>query len=362
MAELPHRWVGQVYALLLAAALAWPAAALEVAQPGVNENEEVRAQLDTAQKALGRGDFRAARKAYEKAVRLTGGRSGEVLAVIADSYGRAGRFDDCVDAARRGLQVASTPELQAHLENRLGLALYNSYKNGRDGRDRGDKKTLDEAAGHFRKALDLSGGRTNAIRFNLGIALLAQSHDEEGVAVLKDFLEHPPDGGDPAMARRLIADPRRAREAFAPDFSAVTLSGQPLSLDDLKGKVVLIDFWASWCGPCRASGPALKKLAEKMKQEPFVLLGVSTDRDEAKMRGYLTREAEPWPQLWDQAGRLSQIFNVIGLPTFLVLDGEGRIVFSTRGWGSANERELTSAVRRAIDQLRSDSAAKAGKS
>jgi thiol-disulfide isomerase/thioredoxin len=359
MAEIPQRWVGQVCALLLAAALAWPAAAREVAQPGVSE--EVRAQLDTAQKALARGDFRAARKAYEKAVRLTGGRSGEVLAVIADSYGRAGRFDDCVDAARRGLQVASTPELQAHLENRLGMALYNSYKQGRDGRDKGDKKTLDEVVGHFRKALDLSGGQQNAIRFNFGIALLAQRHDEEGVAVLKDFLEHPPDGGDPVMARRLIADPRRAREAFAPDFSEVTLSGQPVALDDLKGKVVLIDFWATWCGPCRASAPALKKLAEKMKQEPFVLLGVSTDRDEAKLRGYLAREAEPWPQLWDQAGRLSQSFHVSGLPTFLLLDGDGRIVFSTRGWGPAQERELGSAVGRAVDQLRSDSAAKSGK-
>jgi thiol-disulfide isomerase/thioredoxin len=339
--------------LLLAAALAVPALATGAGTP--DESAQVQAQLDAGQQALGRHDYRGALEAYKLADRLSGGQSAVALEGLATSYEMSGHLGDSIKAARRGVEVASAPAVRVRLENYLGLALYHKFQSDHDQRE------LAEAIANLRQAFDHSGGRWNVVRYNLGFALLAQSRDEEGVALLRAFVERQPEGAEADRARRLIADPRRAREAFAPDFSVVTLDGQTLSLDDLKGKVVLIDFWATWCGPCRESTPALKRLAEKAKQDPVVLFGVSADRDAAKLRDYLAREAVGWPQYWDQAGKLERLFGVRAYPTFVVLDGDGRVVYSGQGWSMGTERELKSAIRRAVDQVKSASQAKAGK-
>jgi thiol-disulfide isomerase/thioredoxin len=347
-------FAGTCRALLLAAALA--ASALPAGAAAPDESAPVQVQLDAGRQALGRHDYRAALEAYKQADRLAAGHSAAALDGLATAYEMSGRLGDCIKAARRGVEEASTPAMRARLENHLGLALYYKFQSDHDQRE------LAEAVANLRQALDHSGGQANVVRYNLGSALLAQSRDEEGVAVLRDFLERQPVGAEAERARQLIADPRRAREAFAPDFSVVTLDGQNLSLDDLKGKVVLIDFWATWCGPCRESTPALKRLAEKGKQEPFVLFGISADRDGAKLRDYLAHEALGWPQYWDQAGNLERLFGVMAFPTFVVLDGEGRIVYTQRGWSSGRERELKSAISRAVDQIKSSGHAKTGKS
>jgi thiol-disulfide isomerase/thioredoxin len=335
-------------ALLLAAALAQPAAVALGAEPASPQQQaEVKEQLDRAQQALGRNDFKSALEAFKRADHLAGGHSVEACAGLAAIDSRAGLYPDGIKTARRGLEMATTPGDQSRFANWLGLSLYQKSKSQQD------KKALDEAIVSFRQALELSGGRSNAVRFNLGIALLARSQDEEGVAVLRAFLEAQPEGADTTQAKRFIADPRRARDAFAPDFSLLTLDAKSISLEDLKGRAVLIDFWATWCEPCRESAPFLKQLAEKMKQQPFVLLGVSADRDEAKLRTFLSHEAagETWPQYWDQGGKMARMFQVNAFPTFIVLDGDGRIVLTTQGWNSKREHDVQSAVSHTIDQL-----------
>lgn len=343
------RFIALSRTLLLAAALAastLAAPALAAGGAAPEDAGEVKAQLDAGQQALGRHDDRAALEAYKQADRLAGGSSAVALDGLATAYERSGRFDDAIKTARRGVEAASTPGLRVKLDNHLGLALYQKFKRGRDQRD------LTEAVATLRKAFDLSGDQSIAVRYNLGFALLAQGKDEEGVTLLRSFLERQPEGAEADRARRLIADPRRAREAFAPDFSVVTLDGRSLSLADLKGKVVLMDFWATWCGPCRESSPSLKRLAEKSKQDSFVILGVSADSDGAKLRDYLARENVGWPQYWDQARTIENLFGVRALPTFVVLDGDGRIVYTNTGWSSSRERELKSAINRAVDGLR----------
>ena len=95
------------------------------------------------------------------------------------------------------------------------------------------------------------------MRFNLGLVLLRMERDDEGVSELREFVKLVPNAASAAEARRMIADPRRARVSFAPDFAVVSLDGQKLSLESLRGKTVLIDFWGTWCPPCRAATPDL---------------------------------------------------------------------------------------------------------
>jgi len=345
MLEPARRFIAMTCTLLLAAALAAPAVAAGAAAP--DDAGEIKAQLDAGQQALGRHDYRGAQEAYKKADRLAGGRSAAALEGLATAYENTGRFDDGIKTARKGVEAASTPALQVKLNNHLGLALYQKFK-----RDH-DQRNLAEAIATLRKALDLSGGESLTVRYNLGFALLAQARDEEGLAMLRSFLERQPEGAEADRARRLIADPRRAREAFAPDFSVVTLDGRSLSLDDLKGKVVLMDFWATWCAPCRESTPSLKRFAERSKQDSFVILGISADSDGAKLQEYLARESVGWPQYWDKVRTIENLFGVRALPTFVVLDGDGRIVYANTGWSVTRERELKSAISHAVDQLKS---------
>src|ERR1700674_1172126 len=204
MREPTGRFIAMTCTLLLAAALAVPALAAGTTAP--DDAGEVKAQLDSGQQALGRHDYRAALEAYKKADRLAGGHSAEALDGLATAYEITGRFDDGIKAARRGVEAASTPGLQVKLNNHLGLALYQKFKRDHDQRD------VAEAIATLRKALDLSGGQSLTVRYNLGFALLAQAKDEEGVALLRSFLERQPGGAEADRARRLIADPRRARE------------------------------------------------------------------------------------------------------------------------------------------------------
>jgi thiol-disulfide isomerase/thioredoxin len=342
------RWIGTWCLLVLTTAAAWAAEGA----PQDRRVGEIQAQLERGHQALGRRDLREALAAYKKADRLAGGRSAEALDGLGAVYEKTGKVDDCIQAERRAVEVATTPELKARLSNHLGRALFQRWQRTRDPRD---QKTLDECVASFRSALELTGGTANGVRYNLGVALLAQSHDEEGVAVLQAYLAAASEPAEAEHAKQLIADPRRARENFAPDFAVTTLDGKPYSLVDLRGRVALLDFWATWCGPCRQSVPGLKKLAEAMKTEPFVVLGISEDSDEAKLRSYLARETEAWQQHLDVSGLLMKRFGVRALPTFVVLDGDGRIIYAEAGWSSSHERQLRTAVSRAVAQLKESS-------
>lgn len=114
----------------------------------------------------------------------------------------------------------------------------------------------------------------------------------------------------------------------APEISLKDISGQTVSLSSFKGKVVLIDFWASWCMPCRKNNPKLVALYEKFKGEGFEILGVSIDKDNADWKTAIEKDRLSWTQVVDNAGWNAQStidYGVEGIPASFLVDQEGII-------------------------------------
>ena len=158
-----------------------------------------------------------------------------------------------------------------------------------------------------------------------GRALAHLKQDDAAKVQFERFVRmKPADNPDRKRALRYISEPELARARMAPPFAIVTMDGQRVSLDDLAGKVVLLDFWATWCASCREVLPHIREVAKHFQGQPLVLLSVSLDTDERKWKDFVTKNAMTWPQYRDGGfdGPMSRLFAVQAIPhTFTIADG-----------------------------------------
>jgi peroxiredoxin len=114
-----------------------------------------------------------------------------------------------------------------------------------------------------------------------------------------------------------------------PEFDEKDLAGAPLSLANYRGKVVLIDFWATWCAPCVAELPGLMKAYEKYHDSGFEIVGISLDQDETKLKNFINQKHLTWQQYFDGKGwenKLAAKYGVTSIPATYLLDGTGKII------------------------------------
>lgn len=135
-----------------------------------------------------------------------------------------------------------------------------------------------------------------------------------------------------------------------PPFSLQTLDGKTLDIASLKGKVVLLDFWATWCGPCRQAMPELKTLFQQNSGKPLVVVSVSADQDIKAPAEFARTNGMTWMQAWDGTGKvIGGVFGIDSLPSYVVIDADGRIAYLMRGWARLSSSALLSqAVSRAL--------------
>jgi len=300
---------------------------------------------DPVAQALSQGDLYSSKRkydlaldAYHRADKLSHHSSAPCYLKIAGVERKLGDFSSALDDAKKAVKVAGSDKSLAVRAHLLRATLL-SQMSGKPT----DKK-LKEAEEEIRQALALDS--TNALaRYDLGFVLLKQERDAEGVTELNGFLSMP--GGDSetvAEARRMVANPLRARAPFAPDFSFMTFQKQDVSNASLRGKVVLVDFWGTWCPPCRESVPALRNLNKKYAGRAFQLVSVSSDDDEDVWKTFIKAERMDWPQYIDLPGEVLHAFKVDSFPTFVVLDKDGVIRFRQSGEGPETEIELEDAI------------------
>ena len=132
------------------------------------------------------------------------------------------------------------------------------------------------------------------------------------------------------------------------DFQVTDLSGEPLSLSQYRGQVVLLDFWATWCPPCIAEMPNVKRTYAKYKNHKFEIIGISLDRSTAPLEAYIASEGLTWRQYWDSSVRISNMYNVRAIPSTFLIDGAG-IIRRVNLRGTALEAAVGELVRENLE-------------
>ena len=131
------------------------------------------------------------------------------------------------------------------------------------------------------------------------------------------------------LAQRIDASTMTAIGASAPVFSQKDVNGNSISLADLKGKVVLVEFWASWCGPCRAENPNLVKLYNQYKDKGFEILAVSLDSDKTAWEKAIKADGLPWLHVSDLKGwnnAVGRLYGVRAVPASVLVDKDGKVI------------------------------------
>lgn len=135
----------------------------------------------------------------------------------------------------------------------------------------------------------------------------------------------------------------------APDFSLKNLAGETVKLSDYKGQVVMINFWASWCGPCRQEMPLLDDMSEEMSKAGFVLLGVNLDEDVSDARSFLADIGEmSFPILLDPTAKVADLYGNQAMPSSYFVDREGNLAFLHQGYRKGEEAEYRAVIKKLL--------------
>jgi peroxiredoxin len=298
-------------------------------------NSDFQRELAAGRLAAQQGEYETAAAHFSSANQLQQGKCSECYVWLARIDMAGGKLDEALAETDNARAAAATgPE-------RASAQLYRGLIMGRRGK-------LPEAEVAF-KAASAANPDCVECRFNLGFVLLKESKDAEGAEVLKtvaaDF-SGTPRGRE---IQRFIADPSRARKNYAPEFSARLRNGEEVNLDTLKGKVVLLDFWGTWCTACRVSLPQIKRLASEADPAKLAVLSIDEGDPKLKWEQFVQENDMTWPQVYDADRSLYRAFGVDAFPRYYVLSKDGIILQQFKGWSQDGEA-IVEAIARALKQ------------
>ncbi len=333
-------------AALLAASLS-AGGATDQSKPGEPTNPKARKTFAEAEQWQAKGSTAIALDTYRKANQQDGGHCSQCL---SRAYSLAQKMNDYKtqeSILREWLPLEQTDPARATVHFYLGVALQ------REGMaEKGDKKDahMTESCDEFKSALELDP-KLAAAHYVLGISLANLHQDDSARAQFTTFLNL--DKELPSLhprAARYLERVELARARMAPAFALTTLDGQHITMDGLEGKVVLIDFWATWCGPCREALPHIQEIARKFAGQPLVVLSVSLDSDDAKWKDFVNKNEMTWLQYRDGrfTGSMATWFDVTAIPSTFSIDADG--VLEDQHVGDSNiEGKLKKMIAQAVE-------------
>jgi peroxiredoxin len=141
------------------------------------------------------------------------------------------------------------------------------------------------------------------------------------------------------------ASPALAPATAAPDFTLHVMDGPNLRLKEQRGRVVMVNFWATWCGPCRQEMPQLNRLYEKYRASGFVLLGVNVDDDTKKAAEVAAKLGVTFPVLLDTDKTVSKLYDLSTMPSTVIIDRDGKVRYVHRGYLTGYEENYEKQIR-----------------
>ncbi|HSC69325.1 MAG TPA: TlpA disulfide reductase family protein [Cellvibrio sp.] len=145
------------------------------------------------------------------------------------------------------------------------------------------------------------------------------------------------------MSVNTVADP-------APDFTLQSSTGENIRLAEQRGQVVMLNFWASWCGPCRKEMPLLDEMSKRYSAAGFVLYGVNVEEDNTDAKKLIKELGVTFPILYDTESKASSLYQVDAMPTTVVIDKKGEIRFVNRGYKPGDENKYRDQIRELIKE------------
>ena len=134
----------------------------------------------------------------------------------------------------------------------------------------------------------------------------------------------------------------------APSFTLGSNGGKEISLAQYKGQAVMINFWASWCGPCREEMPLLESIYKKYNRLGFTMLGVNVEPDSKAANDWLKQTPVSFPILYDTDSKVSKLYEVAGMPSTVIIDRNGTLRVLHRGYKPGDENEYMDSIRALI--------------
>jgi thiol-disulfide isomerase/thioredoxin len=264
---------------------------------------------------------------WKHANKVAKGQCVECLRAIIKLQKQTGALKDAVNSAQQLEAIATEPKDKMYAVAERGECLmgYNS------GKPKPEQVAQADAA--FKEVL-AAMPKSRAIIFDEGRALAMMGKDAEAKAMFEQYVDLAPASDKlRTRAERFSDDPHLATLQMAPPFRLVTSEGEEMQLDDMNGKVVLLDFWATWCGPCKETLPDIQQLAKKYSRDPMlVIISVSQDNNAADWKAFIEKNNMTWPQYRDKTGALGNAYGVTAIPHFFTIDTNG--VLKTENVGS----------------------------
>jgi len=243
---------------------------------------------------------------------------------------KLGAYKDAVNSTVQLEALATELREKLYAESERGRALM-AYNYGQP-----KQEQVVQAEAAFRDVLS-KAPNSRSMMFMEGRALAMLGRNDEAKAMFAHYVEIAPASDNLRMrAERFSEDPHLATLQMAPPFRMITAQGEELQLDDMGGKVVLLDFWATWCGPCKETLPEIARLARDYANDPMlVVISVSQDANAATWKDFVQKNNMTWPQYRDANNALGAAYGVTAIPHFFTIDTNG--VLKTEQVGSGTD-------------------------
>ncbi len=279
--------------------------------------------------------------AYKKANKIAGGQCVECVAGVYKMQMKEGSYKDAIATATEMGAMGTTPLVKSVAEYDRGRAMVAK------GGDNPKPEQLEEALAVFQQAVTLYPQNVAAIYEVAEVQARLGKMDEARREFQLCLSCMDPRDSAALRIKHFADDPELATHKMAPPFEVTAMDGTKFNLDAMGGRVVLIDFWATWCGPCNEELPHMRKIAKEFANDPLVIISVSWDSDEAKWKDFVAKNGMTWVQYRDADHALSNEFGINAIPHYFTIDSDGVLTAEMMGrvrtWRGSEEADCKGA-------------------